>query len=101
MGTKGVAARSPAPRTEIANSHSGSFVIVPVLAGGLPARLLDSRDETVAGHVAEADAADAELAIDGAGSAAYLAASLDADTLAGQHLDFVRSSPAGLQFFQL
>src|SRR5439155_11273506 len=63
--------------------------------------LLDSRDETVAGHVAEADAADAELAIDGAGSAAYLTASLDADALTGQHLDFIRGPTTGLQFFQL
>src|SRR5439155_15094586 len=71
------------------------------LRGGLPARLLYSRDETVAGHVAEANAADAELAINRAGPATYLAAALDADPLARQHLDFVGGPPAGLQFLQL
>src|SRR5919108_2326932 len=50
-----------------------------------PAGLLDAGDQAVAGHVAEADAADAELAVDGAGPAAQLAAQPDADHLARRH----------------
>src|SRR5262245_12762774 len=39
----------------------------------LPARLLHARDQALGRELAEADAADAELAIDGAGTAAELA----------------------------
>src|SRR5262249_24988146 len=47
-----------------------------------PARLRDARDQPVTGHAAETDAADAELAVDGAGPAAQAAAQPDADLLA-------------------
>src|SRR4051812_32372013 len=47
-----------------------------------PAGLADAGDEAVAGHVAEADPADAELAVHGPRPAAQLAAHLDADLLA-------------------
>src|SRR5882757_1326663 len=40
---------------------------------GLPRRLRHARDETVVGHLAQADPAEAELAVDGAGPAATAA----------------------------
>src|SRR5262249_24370462 len=50
-----------------------------------PAGLLDARNQPVAGHVPEADPADAELAIHGPGPAAQPAAQADLDALARQH----------------
>src|SRR5690348_17297675 len=66
-----------------------------------PAGLLDAGNQAVAGHVAEADAADAELAVDGARPAAQLAAQPDADALARRHLDGAVRLAAGLQLGQL
>src|SRR5437867_3442217 len=67
----------------------------------LPARLLDSWNETVASQVAEADAADPKLAIHGPRPATNLATALDADPFARQHLDLVGRSQTGLQLFHL
>jgi hypothetical protein len=52
------------------------------LSGGLPARLLDSRNQPLVGHPSKANAAYAELAIDGPGSAAEAAAHPDLDPVA-------------------
>src|SRR5262245_1442956 len=51
----------------------------------LPARFLDAGDQPVAGHVAEANAADAEFAVNGPRPAAQLAAEPDADLLPRRH----------------
>ena len=67
----------------------------------LPARFLDTGDQTIAGHVAETDAADAELAIHGPCSPTQIAAARDANPLAGQHLDLVGSPSTGLVFLYL
>src|SRR5437868_6292190 len=67
----------------------------------LPARLLDSWNETVASQVAEADAADPKLAIHGPRPATNLATALDANPFARQHLDLVGRSQTGLQLFHL
>src|SRR2546421_8165790 len=55
-----------------------------------PAGLGHARDQSVAGHVAETDAADAELAVDGPRPAAQAAAQADADPLARQQLVLLR-----------
>src|SRR2546422_487848 len=49
--------------------------------GKAPAGLLHAGDQPLAGHVAEADAADAELAVIGAGPPAQPAAQADADAV--------------------
>src|SRR5262245_35997957 len=67
----------------------------------LPASLPDTGDEPVAGQFAEADAADAELAIDCPRPAAQLAAALNANLFARRHLDLAGSPPAGLQLRHL
>src|SRR5438445_11532012 len=67
----------------------------------LPARLLDSWNETVASQVAEADAADPKLAIHGPRPATNLATAVDANPFARQHLDLVGRSQTGLQLFHL
>src|SRR5438132_4813319 len=59
----------------------------------LPACFLDAGNETVAGHIAEADAADTELAVHGAGPAANAAAKADANSIARPQLRFVRLPP--------
>src|SRR5260370_9654752 len=60
---------------------------VSVIMGRLPspARLGDAGDQPVAGHVPEADAADAELAVDRPRPPAQLAAQADADDVARPH----------------
>src|SRR5947207_7418269 len=68
---------------------------------GLPARLLDTGNQTGAGQVAEADAADAELAIHSACPATQFAAALHPNPFARRHLDRVGSPPAGLQLRHL
>src|SRR6476646_10107636 len=50
-----------------------------------PAGLGHARYQTVAGHVAETDAANAELAVDGAGPATDAAAVADTDPLPCRH----------------
>src|SRR5690242_11038013 len=67
----------------------------------LPARLGDAGDEPVAGHAAEADPADAELAVDGPGPAAQPAAQPDADLFPRRHLDLVRLALARLELGHL
>jgi outer membrane murein-binding lipoprotein Lpp len=64
---------------------------------GLPTGFPHTRYQTIAGQIAEANAADAELALDGAGPAADLAAALDPNAFARQHLDLVGCSQARLQ----
>src|SRR5690349_7232010 len=66
-----------------------------------PTRLLNAGDEALAGHVAEADAADAELAVHRPRPPAQLAAALDPDLLAHRHLHRGAGLPAGLQLRQL
>src|SRR5438093_13376629 len=63
----------------------------------LPARLLDSWNETVASQVAEADAADPKLAIHGPRPATTFATALDAEPFPRQRLDLVGRSETGLQ----
>src|SRR5690348_1193253 len=66
-----------------------------------PASLLDARDQAIAGHVAETDAADAELAVDRPRPAAQLAAQANADALARRHFDLRIRLAAGFQLRQL
>src|SRR6516225_7864872 len=54
-----------------------------------PARLRYAGDEPVVGHVAEADAADAELPVDGPPAPAQAAAEADADLVARPGLRLV------------
>src|SRR5581483_3630121 len=54
--------------------------------GYLPARFLDAGDQALQGHVPEANAAHAELAVDGARPAAQPAAHADADPVARPEL---------------
>src|SRR5437868_5848594 len=56
----------------------------------LPTRLPHSRNQSLVGHVAETNAADAELAIDRAGPAAQPAAHTNADALARGQLLLAR-----------
>src|SRR5581483_9321713 len=79
MSTAGASTRLPL-RSRVSMSEMGSVIMVAItpVAGqdrnpGLqrsPARFLDAGDEPVARHIAEANAADAELAIEGASPAA-------------------------------
>src|SRR5262249_10203758 len=66
-----------------------------------PARLLHAGDQPVAGHVAEADPADAELAVDGARPAAQPAPQPDADLLPRLQLHLVRRALAPLELRHL
>src|SRR5579884_2204130 len=60
-------------------------VSVIMVVGPSPARLGDAGDQPVAGHVAEADAADAELAVHRPRPPAQFAAQPDADDVARPH----------------
>src|SRR5207253_3368438 len=63
----------------------------------LPARFADTRDQAVARQIAEADPADAELAVHGPRPAAHLAAVLDADERPRlEHLVYVPLGRVGL-----
>src|SRR5262245_23981677 len=68
-------------RMRVSMSARGSVI----MACSSPARFLHTRDHAVAGQPAEADPADAELAVDGARPAAQLAAQPDADDFARLH----------------
>src|SRR5205085_8441603 len=78
MSTAGRSMRL-ALRMRVSMSAIGSVIMAGILS---PARFLDARDQAVAGHVAEADAADAELAVHRARPAAQPAAQADADLVA-------------------
>src|SRR3954452_535703 len=81
MSTAGRSMRL-ALRMRVSMSAIGSVSIsssVVRCAGVLPARFFQAGDEAVAGQAPEADAADAELAVDGPAAAAQPAAQLDAD----------------------
>src|SRR5262245_17419967 len=81
MSTAGRSMRL-ALRMRVSMSAIGSVIMVSAPS---PAGLGHTRDEAVRGHPAEADAADAELAVDGARPAAELAAVADADDRARLH----------------
>src|SRR5689334_4182003 len=66
-----------------------------------PAGFLNARDEPITGHVAETDAADAELAVHRPRPPAQPAPQPNADLVARPHLDLVRLAPAQLQLFHL
>src|SRR4051794_4790785 len=82
MSTAGRSMRL-ALRMRVSMSAIGSVIMV---RNSSPARLLDARDQAAVRHVAEADPADAELAVHRTGPAAQLAAHPDADPLAGGQL---------------
>src|SRR4051794_30717744 len=92
MSTTGRSMRL-ALRMRVSMSAIGSVIMAFVLS---PARFLDARNQPAAGHVAEADAADAELAIHGAGPAAQAAAQADADLVARPELVLGRVALVGL-----
>src|SRR5262245_27559656 len=69
-------------RMRVSRSARGSVIMVVPS----PARLLHAGDQPVAGQVAEADPADAELAVDRPGPAAQPTAQPDADALAREDL---------------
>src|SRR5207248_5244989 len=82
-------------RMRVSMSAIGSVIMA---VWSLPARLHHAGDEAVAGHVAEADASYAELAVHRPRPAAQPAAEADADALARLHfLGRVGLFPAGLQ----
>src|SRR5215217_5698169 len=58
-------------RMRVRKSAMGSVMLMP---GRLPARLGHAGDEALVGHLPQADPAQAELAVDGAGTAALAAA---------------------------
>src|SRR5207302_9799922 len=92
MSTTGRSMRL-ALRMRVSMSAIGSVIMALILS---PTRFLDAGDQPVAGHVAEADAADAELAIHGAGPAAQPAAHTDADLVARAQLVLGRVALVGL-----
>src|SRR5947208_15375912 len=71
-------------RMRVSMSAMGSVIMAQFLS---PARLLDAGNQSVGRHVAEADPADAKLAVDGPRPAAQLAAQPHADALARRELD--------------
>src|SRR4051794_38525479 len=79
MSTAGVSLRFPL-RMRVNISAIGSVIMA--FSRSLPARLLHARDQTVARHVAEADSADAELAVAGTRPTAQSAAKPNADHVA-------------------
>src|SRR3954452_20726256 len=81
MSTKGISMRLPL-RMRVSMSASVSVIMVVVSS---PARLFDARNQPAARHVAEADAADAELAVHGPRSATQPAAQTDLDAIARRH----------------
>src|SRR5579884_11031 len=76
-------------------------VIMAVQILFLPAGLAQAGDKPVAGEVAEADAADAELAEDRPGPAAQFAAEPDANPLARLHQLLGVVLAVALRLFQL
>src|SRR5262249_41748037 len=87
-----------AVRIRVSMSAMGSVIMVGTSS---PAGLLDAGDQPVAGHVAEADTANPELAVDRPRPAAQPAAEPDLDALARRHLHLVRVALAGLQLGHL
>src|SRR5262245_11254548 len=85
-------------RMRVNMSAMGSVIMARFLS---PARLLDARDQSVRGHVAEADPADAELPVDGPRPSAQLAAQPHADALARRELDLLGVLLVRLPFRQL
>src|SRR5436190_2158011 len=69
-------------RMRVSMSARGSVIMVGCPS---PAGLHDAGDQSIAGHVAEADAADAELPVHGPRPAAQPATQPDADDLTRQH----------------
>src|SRR5262245_30192258 len=82
MSTAGRSTRL-ALRRRVSMSAMGSVIMAGVSS---PARFLDAGDQAVAGHAAEADPADPELAVVGARPAAQPAAVADADLVARPQL---------------
>src|SRR5437870_9890252 len=71
-------------RMRVSMSAMGSVIMAQFLS---PARFHDAGNQSVGRHVAEADPADAELAIDSARPPAQLAAPPHTDALARRELD--------------
>src|SRR5579871_5075837 len=97
MSTAGRSMRT-ALRMRVSMSANESVIMLRVPS---PASLLDARNQAIAGHVAETNTADAELAIDGPRPAAQPAAQPDANPLARRHLHLGIGLPAGLQLRHL
>src|SRR5690242_11280899 len=83
MSTAGRSMRV-ALRMRVSMSASVSVIMAAI---PLPAGLGHAGDQAAAGHVPEADPANAELAVHRPRPAAQLAAQADADALARRHLD--------------
>src|SRR4051812_38137451 len=92
MSTAGRSMRLPL-RVRVSMSAIGSVIMV----GVSPPRFLDPGDQPVTGQVAEADPADAELAVDGPRPAAQLAAEPNPDHVARPDALLLRVPPAGFQ----
>src|SRR5262245_34404467 len=84
-------------RRRVSMSAIGSVIMIGCPS---PAGLLDARNQPVAGHAAEADPADAELAVDRPRPAAQLAAQPQPDHLPRLHLDLLRVTLVRLQLGQ-
>src|SRR5947209_17649014 len=82
MSTMGRSMRL-ALRSRVSMSAIGSVIMAVVLS---PARFLDAWDQSVAGHVAETNAAHAELAVDRPRPAAQAAPQPNADLVARPQL---------------
>src|SRR4051794_6067083 len=73
-------------RMRVSMSAIGSVIIAVVLPfRWLPGRLADAGDQAAAGHVAEADAADAELPVHGPPAATEPATEADLDAVPARH----------------
>src|SRR6266566_4311027 len=72
-------------RKRVSISATGSVIMAVFLS---PTRFLNAWNQAAAGHVAEANPANTELAIDGTGPAAQAAAHANANSVAGPQLLF-------------
>src|SRR5262249_51262962 len=84
-------------RMRVSMSEIGSVIMV----ASSPACFLDAGNQPVAGHAAEADAADAEFPIYRAGPAAQAAAEPNADLVARAELGLLRVAFIGFKLRQL
>src|SRR5262245_45040049 len=96
MSTTGRSMRL-ALRMRVSMSETGSVIMV----ASSPARFFHARDQPVAGHVTEANPADAKLAIDGAGTPAQSATQPNANLVARPQFYLVRVLLVGFQLRHL
>src|SRR5207249_2956645 len=97
----GISTKGRSIRLALRMRVSMSAIVSVIMGAVLPTRFLDAWDQAVAGHVAEADAADAELPIHRPRPSTQLAAQAHANLLARQHLHFIGRALTRLQLREL